>query len=84
MDLEYEALVKWWAWLLAPRPANTNVVTYRWVFTLKYNLNKMIHQRKAHLVARGFSKTYRIDYKDTFSLVVCLNSVHIILSLVVN
>ena len=43
MDLEYEAIVKRRACLLVPRPANTNVTTCRWVFTLKYNPDGMIH-----------------------------------------
>ena len=84
MDLEYEALVKQRTWVLVPRPANTNVITCRWVFTLKYNPNGMIHRHKARLAARGFSQSYRIDYNETFSPVVRLNLVRIILSLVVN
>ena len=84
MDLEHEALIKQRPWVLAPQPANTNVITCRCVFTLKYNLDKTIHQHKALLVACGFSQTYVIDYKETFSPMVYLNSVCIILSLVVN
>ena len=78
MDLEYEALVKQRTWVLVPRSTNTNVITCRWVFTLKYNPHGMIHQHKARLVAHGFSKTYG------FSTVLCLNWVRIILSLAMN
>ena len=84
MDLEYEELVKWQTWVLVPRLANTNVIVCRWVFTLKYNPYETIHWHKARLVARGFSLTYVMDYKETFCLMVCLNSVHIILSVAVN
>ena len=54
------------------------------MFTLKYNPNRTIHQHKARLVARGFSYTYGIDYKETFSPVVCLNSICTVISLVMN
>ena len=84
MGLEYEALVKWQTWVLVPRLANTNVTTCRWVFILKYNPDGTIHRHKARLVARGFSHTYGIDYKETFSPMVRLNSVRVILSLAVN
>ena len=62
---------------------STSSSQHEWVFTLKYNPNGMIHRRKACLVSHGFSKTYEIDYNETFSLVVRLNSVQIILSLAV-
>ena len=83
MDLEYKALVKQRTWVLVPRTANTNVITRKWVFTLIYNLDGMIHRHKAHIVACGFTQTYGIDYKETFP-VVFLNSLRIILSFVVN
>ena len=63
---------------------STSSSQHKWVFTLKYNPNGMIHRHKACLVAHGFSKTYEIDYNETFSIVVRLNSVRIILSLAVN
>ena len=70
--------------MLVPRPPHTNIVTCRWIFTLKYNPDGTINRHKAQLVARGFSQTYGVDYKETFSPVVRLNSVRILLSLAVN
>ena len=84
MDLEFEALTQRETWVLVPRPPHTNIVTCRWIFNLKYNQNGTINRHKARLVARGFSQTYGVDYKETFSPVVRLNSVHILLSLAVN
>ena len=84
MDLEFEALTQRETWVLVPRPQHTNIVTCRWIFTLKYNPDGTINRHKARLVARGFSQTYGVDYKETFSPVVRLNSVRILFSLAVN
>ena len=84
MDHEMEALVSRGTWTLVPRLADANIVTCKWVFTIKYHLNGTIACRKARLVARGFTQAYGIDYTKTFFLVVYLNSVCVLLSLVVN
>ena len=41
-------------------------------------------EHKAQLVARGFTRAHVIDYTKTFPLVICMNSIHVLLSLVVN
>ena len=84
MDLEYEALVKRRTCVLVPRLANTSVITCRWVFTLKYNPDRMSHRHKARLVAYEFSQTYGIDYKESFSPIIHLNSTRLIISLAMN
>ena len=40
--------------------------------------------RKAHLVARGFTQAYGIDYTETFSHVVSLHFIRMLLSLTIN
>ena len=84
MDQEYAALMERQTWKLVPRPRDMNIVTCRWIFTVKYNPDGTINRYKARLVARGFTQTYGIDYKETFSPVVRLNSIRVILSIAVN
>ena len=84
MDYEVEALVSRGTWTLVPRPADVNIVTCKWVFTVKYYLDGTISRHKARLVARGFTQAYGIDYTETFSPVVRLNYVCILHSLAVN
>ena len=52
MDLEYRALVHHGRWDLVPRPIDANIVTCKWVFTLKYHPYDIVSHHKAQLVAR--------------------------------
>ena len=84
MDYLVETLVSRGTWTLVPRPPDANIFTCKWVFTIKYHHDGTIVRQKARLVARGFIQAYGIDYTKTFSPVVRLNSVCMLLSLAVN
>ena len=84
MDHEVEALVSRGTWTLVPRPTDANIVMCKWVFTIKYHPDGTIARHKARLVARGFTQAYGIDYTETFSSVVCLNFVRVLLYLAFN
>ena len=53
MDSELEALVFCRTWTLVPPPVDANIVTCKWVFTLKYHLDGTI---ACHTTARGFTQ----------------------------
>ena len=55
MDSKVEALVYRRTWTLVSRLADANIVTCKWVFTLKYHPDGTIAHHKACLVARGFT-----------------------------
>ena len=80
MNLEVEALTSRRTWTLVPCPTNANVVTCKWVFTLKYHPDGIIACHKACLVAFGFTQVYGIDCTKTFSLVIRLQSIHVLFS----
>ena len=46
MDLEYRTLVHCGAWDLVPRLTVANIVTCKWVFTLKYHLDGTVARHK--------------------------------------
>ena len=51
------------------------------MFTIKYKSNGTIERYKVRLVAKGFTQTYDIDYLETFTTIVKLNTVRVLLSL---
>ena len=55
-----------------------------WVFNQKYHHDGTIADHKARLVARGFTQAYDIDFTKTFSPIIRLPSVRVLLSLAVN
>jgi hypothetical protein len=54
------------------------------VFTLKCRLDDTVERYKARLVANGYTQTFGVDYFETFSPVIKLNSMMILLSVAVN
>ena len=81
MDAEYAAFIQRETWTLVPRPLDANVVSCKWVYSLKYNPDGSIARYKARLVARGFSQAYGLDYHETFSPVARLSSIRVLFSI---
>jgi hypothetical protein len=81
MNNEFDAHIKNKTWhLVAPR-AGLNVIDSKWVLKLKHNLDGSIAHYKARLVAKVFKQQYDVDYDATFSPVVKLTAIRLLLSL---
>jgi len=52
---EYKTLVDNGTWRLVPRPPRANVITDKWVFKHKYNVDGSLARHKARWVVCGFS-----------------------------
>ena len=61
---------------LTDLPKGRKVIRYRWVFDIKQD-----GQKKAHLLAKGFSQVEGIDFNEIFSPVVCFETVRLMLAL---
>ena len=81
INLELNSLKKNKTWKLTPLPSNRTPISSKWVFKIKTNADGTIDKYKARLVARGFPQVQGIDYTETFSPVVKLNSIKVLLAL---
>jgi hypothetical protein len=55
-------------------PKGANLVSTKWVFTIKTKSDGSIERLKARLVARGFSQVYGQDFIETFAPTVCMDT----------
>jgi histone deacetylase 1/2 len=84
MEEEYNALMENKTWHLVPPSSNKNLIDCKWVYRIKKKADSSIDRTKARLVAKGFKQRYAIDYEDTFSPVVKITTIRIVLSLSVS
>jgi hypothetical protein len=83
MDLEYGALMKNKSWHLVSSMKGRNVGC-KWVYKIKRKQDGSLNRYKARLVAKWFKQHYGIDYDDTFTPVVKIATIRIILSIAVS
>lgn len=66
-------------WDLVPPAPHQNVVGCRWVFKTKILSTGDLNKYKARLVAKGFHQQYGLDYKETFSPVIKVVTIRLVL-----
>lgn len=60
---------------------NRSIIGYKWIFCIKKNSDGSTARWKARLVAKGFNQRPRVDYRDSFSHVVKLVTVWVVMTL---
>ncbi|GJS82543.1 ribonuclease H-like domain-containing protein [Tanacetum coccineum] len=78
---EYNVLVKNGTCLLLPRPVGVNMVRSMWLFKHKFHTNGNLSRYKARLVGNGSSQQLDVDFDKTFSPVVKLATIRMVLCL---
>src|SRR3990167_1248900 len=74
---ELEAMDKFQVWAIVDRPSDRSVVTNKWVFSIKKDSEGKV-KYKARLVAKGYSQEKGIDYHETYSPVVKIDSLKVL------
>jgi len=69
-------------WDLVDLLSGQKSIKNKWVLKIKRKTNELIERYKTRLIIKGYTQEERIDYKDTFSLVVRITSVCLILAIV--
>ena len=64
-----DALTKNHTWDLVTLPFGQSVVGCKWIYKIKTRSDGSIERYNVHLVAKGFTQKYEIDYEETFALV---------------
>ena len=62
-------------WELVELPPNRRIIGSKWVFKRKVDADEEVERYKARLVAQGCSQRFGLDYEETFSPVVRLESI---------
>jgi hypothetical protein len=66
-------------WHLVDPPDGVRPIECKWIYKKKKDMDRNVHIYKAQLVAKGFWQVQGVDYDETFSPVVMLKSIRIIL-----
>ena len=81
---EITALKRNSTWERCMLPKGKKTVGCKWVFTIKYHADRTIERYKAHLVAKGYTQTYEIDYFNAFSPIAKINTIKVLFSIAAN
>jgi len=62
-------------------PAAANIIDSHWVLHIKKNAPGKVEKYKAHLVAKGFTQIYGVDFYETYAPVARLASFRLLLAI---
>lgn len=62
-------------------PPNKREIGCKWVFKLKFLPNDTVERYKVRLVAKDFNQTNGLDYQETFSHVIKITTIRVLLSI---
>ena len=66
-------------WVLVPYKEEMHVLGCRWVFRTQLNADGTLKKRRSRLVAKGYEQSEGIDYLDTYSPMVRIATIRLVL-----
>lgn len=70
-------------WQLVDRPQGRKIISVKWVFWTKLNVDGSINKHKARLVVKDYAHIFGVDYSDTFAPVARLDTTRLLLAIAV-
>nr|GEZ32520.1 hypothetical protein [Tanacetum cinerariifolium] len=68
-------------WVLVNLPPNCKIVGSKWIFKENTDMDGNVHIYKDRLVAKSYTRTYLVDYEETFSPVADIRAIRILISI---
>jgi hypothetical protein len=81
MEFEIESMHDNQVWNLVDPIDGVRPIGCKWVFKKKMDKDRNVHINKAQLVVKGFKQIHDINYDETFSPIMMLKSIHILLAI---
>ncbi|GBN44502.1 Retrovirus-related Pol polyprotein from transposon RE1 [Araneus ventricosus] len=82
MNEEITNLTQAQTWELTTKPLGVRIISSRWLFRKKKDEAGKRAKFKARLVAKGYLQVPGVDFQDTFSPVIKLKSIRLLLAIV--
>ncbi|GJV86284.1 retrotransposon protein, putative, ty1-copia subclass [Tanacetum coccineum] len=81
MNAKMQSMIDNMVWVLVDLPPNCKTVGRKWHFEKKTNMDGIVHTYKAHLVAKGYTQLFGVDYEETFSPMANIRAIRILISI---
>ncbi|GJV07581.1 putative retrotransposon ty1-copia subclass protein [Tanacetum coccineum] len=82
MNAEMKSMKDNQVWRLVDLPPNGGTVGRKWLFKKKINMDGNVHTLKARLMAKGYTQTYVVDDKETYSPIADIRAIRILIAIV--
>lgn len=68
-------------WPLVRKPLDRTIIRTRWIYKNKLDENRVITSNKSKLVVQVFNQQEGIDYDETFSRIIRMEAIKILIAL---